>query len=333
MTETHETVRVFALASAEMQPELRRQLAPIGTLYLLNGRPSSPTLRVMEPLSLALLPRLFRIPTGGPFGEASLSKPRPPLLVYTHTANFQLCSGVLESRGSNVIFGPFPPPENRRGAHRAGIRGAAKKKTKKEYPRPPPIASERKRFNRVSEQHKTPPRRRGSPPPKKKKKKGTPPHTKKGAPPPPPTFPRGAAPPPPPPAKKKPQALFPRLPEKTAPPPPPPHGDVRTPPLGNGVERHRRLLTTEKEDLLLIRSHHHHFYTTPLRSTVYYVSPEAPPVFSSLINKKAPLTPPPVRGKKKHHSGCNSRGRGAAVVRHQRLLEFMGGPGRGTEDG
>lgn len=114
MTETHETVRVFALASAEMQPELRRQLAPIGVspVFIERAAELSHITRDGASFDVALLPAA--LPDSdwwALWGSISLLNPRPALLVYAHTANFQLWSGVLESGGYDVIVEPFTDRE------------------------------------------------------------------------------------------------------------------------------------------------------------------------------------------------------------------------------
>jgi hypothetical protein len=102
VTETYETVRVFALAAAETQRELQRQLAPLGVTlvfieraaelsYITRGQASYHWWALWESISLL--------------------NPRPAPLVYAHTANFQLWSGVLEAGGYDVIVKPFTDRE------------------------------------------------------------------------------------------------------------------------------------------------------------------------------------------------------------------------------
>jgi DNA-binding NtrC family response regulator len=114
VTEAHETVRVFALASAEMQRELRRQLAPLRLTLLFIERAAelSYITRGQASYHVALLPAaLPDADWWALWGSIALLNPRPALLVYAHTANFQLWSGVLEAGGYDVIVEPFTDRE------------------------------------------------------------------------------------------------------------------------------------------------------------------------------------------------------------------------------
>ena len=114
MTETRETVQVFALASPEMQRELRRQLAPLGVTLIFIERAAelSYITRGQASYHVALLPAaLPDADWWALWGSISLLNPRPAFLVYAHTANFQLWSGVLEAGGYDVIVEPFTDRE------------------------------------------------------------------------------------------------------------------------------------------------------------------------------------------------------------------------------
>jgi DNA-binding NtrC family response regulator len=114
VTETHETVHVFALASAQMQRELRRQLAPLGVTLVFIERAAelSYITRGRACYHVALLPAaLPDAEWWALWGSISLLNPRPALLVYAQTADFQLWSGVLEAGGYDVIVEPFTDRE------------------------------------------------------------------------------------------------------------------------------------------------------------------------------------------------------------------------------
>jgi DNA-binding NtrC family response regulator len=114
VTETHEAMQIFALASAEMQRELRRQLAPLGVTLIFIERAAelSYITRGQASYHVALLPAaLPDADWWALWGSISLLNPRPALLVYAHTANFQLWSGVLEAGGYDVIVEPFTDRE------------------------------------------------------------------------------------------------------------------------------------------------------------------------------------------------------------------------------
>jgi hypothetical protein len=113
VTETHETVRVFALAPAEMQ---QRQLAPLGVTLVFIERAAelSYITRGRASYHVALLPAaLPDADRWARWGSISLLNPRPALLACAQTANFQLWSGVLEAGGYDVIvkavYGPGDP--------------------------------------------------------------------------------------------------------------------------------------------------------------------------------------------------------------------------------
>jgi DNA-binding NtrC family response regulator len=122
VTETLGTLRVFALASAEMQRELRRQLAPLGVtpVFIERAAEVSYITRDRVPFHVALLPAaLPDADWWALWGSISLLNPRPALLVYAHTANFQLWSGVLEAGGYDVIVAPFTDQEIQGAVRRA----------------------------------------------------------------------------------------------------------------------------------------------------------------------------------------------------------------------
>jgi DNA-binding NtrC family response regulator len=114
VTETHNEIRVLALIPAEIQGQVRRQLAPLGvTIDFVNKATelSHPALsRTLY--QVALLPAA--LPDTGwwsLWGEIALLNPRPEILVYARTASFQLWSGVLEAGGYDVIVEPFTEGE------------------------------------------------------------------------------------------------------------------------------------------------------------------------------------------------------------------------------
>jgi hypothetical protein len=114
VTESHENVSVFALASAEKQRELRRQLAPLGItpVFIERAAELSSIARDRGPFHVALLPAaLPDAAWWALWGSISLLNPRPAFLVYAPTANFQLWSGVLEAGGYDVIVEPFTDQE------------------------------------------------------------------------------------------------------------------------------------------------------------------------------------------------------------------------------
>jgi DNA-binding NtrC family response regulator len=97
-----------------MQRVLRRQLAPLGVIMIFIERAAelSYITRGQASFHVALLPAaLPDADWWALWGSISLLNPRPALLVYAHTANFQLWSGVLEAGGYDVIVEPFTDRE------------------------------------------------------------------------------------------------------------------------------------------------------------------------------------------------------------------------------
>jgi DNA-binding NtrC family response regulator len=122
LTETHEALRVFALASAELQRELRRQLAPLGVTPVFIERAAELSFITRDRVSyqVALLPAALPDSDWWQlWGSIALLNPRPALLVSAQSANFQLWSGVLESGGYDVIVAPFTDREIQGDALRA----------------------------------------------------------------------------------------------------------------------------------------------------------------------------------------------------------------------
>ncbi len=103
-------VRVLAVVATEMQGEIRHQLNSLGMSPVLVSRATefAHVVRSGEIYQVALLPAaLPDTDWWAIWGELALLNPRPAILVYAHTASFQLWSGVLEAGGYDVIVEPF----------------------------------------------------------------------------------------------------------------------------------------------------------------------------------------------------------------------------------
>ena len=110
MTGKHLEVRVLALVATDRQSEIQHQLAPIGVKLTFISRASdlSHLVRDRTLYHVALLPAaLPDTDWWAVWGEISLLNPRPAILVYVHTASFQLWSEVLEAGGYDIILEPF----------------------------------------------------------------------------------------------------------------------------------------------------------------------------------------------------------------------------------
>lgn len=114
MTEKQDEVRMLALVPVEMQGQIHRQLDPLGVAIDFVNRAGELSQLALSRTSyhVALLPAV--LPDTGwwsLWGEIALLNPRPEILVYAHTASFQLWSGVLEAGGYDVIVEPFTAEE------------------------------------------------------------------------------------------------------------------------------------------------------------------------------------------------------------------------------
>jgi hypothetical protein len=115
-------IRILALIPIGMQGQIRRQLAPLGVTIDFISKAAEVSHLALSQTSypVALLPAA--LPDNGwwsLWGEIALLNPRPEILVYAHTASFQLWSGVLEIGGYDVIVEPFTDEELRRAVIRA----------------------------------------------------------------------------------------------------------------------------------------------------------------------------------------------------------------------
>ena len=122
MTEKQDEVRVLALIPIETQGRIRRQLARRGVSidFISKAEELSHLALSRTSYHVALLPAA--LPDNGwwaLWGEITLLNPRPEILVYAHTASFQLWSGVLEVGGYDVIVEPFTDEEIQRAVLRA----------------------------------------------------------------------------------------------------------------------------------------------------------------------------------------------------------------------
>jgi DNA-binding NtrC family response regulator len=105
-----QAVRILAIVSPEAMGELRRQLLAMDmtTVFINRITELAQVVRNGEIYQVALLPAaLPDTDWWAMWGELALLNPRPAILVYAHTASFQLWSGVLEAGGYDVIVAPF----------------------------------------------------------------------------------------------------------------------------------------------------------------------------------------------------------------------------------
>jgi DNA-binding NtrC family response regulator len=114
VTQKHSELRVLIVGPAHVQAEFQRQLADLHAAFLFVSCASdlSRLVRNLELIHVVVLPIvLLNVNWWALWNEICLLNPRPALLVYTHTASFQLWSSVLESGGYDVIVEPFMDEE------------------------------------------------------------------------------------------------------------------------------------------------------------------------------------------------------------------------------
>jgi DNA-binding NtrC family response regulator len=110
VVENHGKVRILAVLSSEMEGEIRRQLTSLDLFptFIRRADQLRYFVRNGEIYQVALLPaHLPDLDWWIIWGEIGLLNRRPAILVYAHTASFQLWSGVLEAGGYDVIVKPF----------------------------------------------------------------------------------------------------------------------------------------------------------------------------------------------------------------------------------
>jgi DNA-binding response OmpR family regulator len=118
----HYGVRVLAVVPVELQPQIRRQLGCLGVTIDFVDRATelSHLALIRTSYHVAILPAAFPDTSWWSlWGEIALLHPRPEILVYAHTADFRLWSGVLEVGGYDVIVEPFTDEELQGAVRRA----------------------------------------------------------------------------------------------------------------------------------------------------------------------------------------------------------------------
>ena len=116
-------IRVLAIAAVELQPKLRRQIDSFGMTPVLvsSALQLGPHVRAGEEYQVVLLPASLPGTEDwwAIWGDVAMLRPKPAILVYAHTATFQLWSGVLEAGGYDVIVEPLSDDKLREALLRA----------------------------------------------------------------------------------------------------------------------------------------------------------------------------------------------------------------------
>ena len=104
-------IRVLAVVATAMREKLDRQIRSFGMVPVLANSATqlSSRIRSGEEYQVVLLPASLPNPEDwwSIWGDVATLRPRPAILVYAHTATFQLWSGVIEAGGYDVIVEPL----------------------------------------------------------------------------------------------------------------------------------------------------------------------------------------------------------------------------------
>jgi DNA-binding NtrC family response regulator len=110
VAENHDKVRILAVLTSDVEGKIRRHLNSLdmSPVFIDRAEELGHFVRNGEVYQVALLPAsLPDMEWWTIWGELALLDQRPAILVYAHTANFQLWSGVLEAGGYDVVVAPF----------------------------------------------------------------------------------------------------------------------------------------------------------------------------------------------------------------------------------
>jgi DNA-binding NtrC family response regulator len=123
VAENRDKIRILAIVSTDTQSQIRHQLSSLdmSPVFISRAEELGHFVRNGEIYQVALLPAF--LPEGMDWwtiwGEVALLTRRPAILVYAHTANFQLWSGVLEAGGYDIVAEPFTHDNLREAVLRA----------------------------------------------------------------------------------------------------------------------------------------------------------------------------------------------------------------------
>jgi DNA-binding NtrC family response regulator len=111
MAEEADPIRILAVVATGMQEEIGRQITSFGMIpvFVNNAVQLAPHIRAGKVHQVVLLPA--SLPNTEDWwaiwGDLVRLSPKPAILVYAHSATFQLWSGVLEAGGYDVIVEPL----------------------------------------------------------------------------------------------------------------------------------------------------------------------------------------------------------------------------------
>jgi DNA-binding NtrC family response regulator len=110
VAENYDKIRILAVLTSDIEGKMRRQLNSLdmSPIFINRADELGHYVRNGEVYQVALLPAsLPDMDWWTIWGDLALLDLRPAILVYAHTASFQLWSGVLEAGGYDVLVEPF----------------------------------------------------------------------------------------------------------------------------------------------------------------------------------------------------------------------------------
>lgn len=123
MSHKADQIRVLAVVAAEAQDKIRRQILSYGMIPVLvsSAVQLASHIRDGEAYHVVLLPA--SLPNTEDWwaiwGDVAMLSPKPAILVYAHSATFQLWSGVLEAGAYDLIVEPLTDEKLREALLRA----------------------------------------------------------------------------------------------------------------------------------------------------------------------------------------------------------------------
>jgi DNA-binding NtrC family response regulator len=111
MAQQAKQTRVLVVAAEARGKKLRQQIDSFGMIPVVvtTAQQLSPHIRSGEQFEVVLLPSSLANTDDwwAIWGDVTMLRPKPAILVYAHSASFQLWSGVLEAGGYDVIVEPL----------------------------------------------------------------------------------------------------------------------------------------------------------------------------------------------------------------------------------
>jgi DNA-binding NtrC family response regulator len=123
MAHEADQIRILAIIAPEEQNKIRCQILSFGMTPVLvsSAIQLASHIRSGETYHVVLLPASLPTPEDwwAIWGDVAILRPKPAILVYAHSATFQLWSGVLEAGAYDLIVEPLTDEKLREALLRA----------------------------------------------------------------------------------------------------------------------------------------------------------------------------------------------------------------------